>query len=165
MSVPRRNPPRAARTQKVIAILEKSAMIKPATPITGPADLVRYSLYEYIGKRANETFLAVYINVRNVIVGFSEYTSGSAREVMVDPSGMFRDALLAGAAGIITVHQHPSGDAQPSVDDGRLWRRLEEIGKIIGIPVIDNLVLGEDTYYSQGENKETSYATIAVMRP
>jgi DNA repair protein RadC len=159
----RRNPPRAGRAQKVIAILEKSAMKTPPRQILTPGDLVHYSLYEYIGKRANEMFLAVYLNVHNVIVGFSEYTMGSPHEVSVDPSGMFRDALLAGAAAIITVHQHPSGKARPSDADELLWERIRQIGKLIGVPIVDNIVLGEDEFYSEGENRMTSYAQLRMM--
>lgn len=157
------NPPRAVRAQKVISILEKSTMKEPPAAMLSPAHLVHYSLYEYIGKRANETFLAVYLNVQNIVVGFSEYTSGSMHEVLVTPSGMFRDALIAGAAAIITVHQHPSGVARPSDADEELWRRFRAIGELLGIPVIDNLVLGEDQFYSEAENRMTSYAQLRIM--
>jgi DNA repair protein RadC len=159
----RRNPPRAARVQKVVAILEKSPMPATSREITRPADLVHYSLYEYIGKRANETFIAVYLNVRNIIIGFSEYTMGSATEVALNPAGMFKDALLANAAGIITVHQHPTGVARPSDADEQLWQRVKAIGELLGIPVIDNLILGEDEFYSEGENRMTSYAQLRIM--
>jgi len=138
-------------------------MALPPVPILTPAHLVHYSLYEYIGKRATETFLAVYMNVRNIVVGFSEYTMGSAHEVSVNPAGVFQDALLAGAAGIITVHQHPSGVARPSDADEMLWERMREIGKLMGVPVIDNLILGEDEFYSEEENTRTSYAKLRIM--
>jgi len=159
----RRNPPRAIRAQKIISILEKSRMAAPPVPILSPAHLVHYSLYEYIGKRANETFLAVYLNVRNILVGFSEYTAGSAHEVNVNPTGVFQDALLAGAAAIITVHQHPTGVARPSDADEILWARMREIGRLMGIPVVDNLILGEDEFFSEEENKMTTYAKLRIM--
>lgn len=159
----RRNPPRGGRLQKVISVLEKSPMATPPVPITSPAELVHYSLHDYIGKRAHEMFLAVYLNVNNQVVGFSEYTMGSAREVAIDPAGMFREALLQSAAGIITVHQHPSGVARPSDADEGLWRRIGAIGELLGIPVVDNLILGEDEFYSQGENTRTSYARLKLM--
>ncbi len=138
-------------------------MKTPPMAILSPAHLVHYSLYEYIGKRANEMFLAVYLNVQNVVIGFSEYTMGSPMEVSVAPAGVFKDALLAGAAGIITVHQHPSGVARPSDADELLWERMRQIGQLIGIPVVDNLVLGEDEFYSEGENRMTSYAKLRIM--
>lgn len=163
VGVARPNPPRATRAQKVVAQLEKSPMLQPPRPIVSAANLVHYSLYEYIGRRASEVFLACYLNVRNVMVGFSEYTMGSDHEVAVHPQGIFRDALLQGAAGIITVHQHPSGDATPSSADRDLWRRVRAAGELLGIPVVDNLVLGESGFYSEGEDGKTSYAQLRIM--
>jgi DNA repair protein RadC len=147
----------------VISILEKSAMTAPPVPILSPAHLVHYSLYEYIGKRSSEVFIAVYLNIHNIIVGFTEYTMGSAHEVSVNPAGVFQEALLAGAAAIITVHQHPSGNARPSDADEELWERMRQIGKLMGIPVVDNLILGEDEFYSEEENTRTSYARLRIM--
>lgn len=161
----RRNPPRGGRAQKVIAILEKSEMAQPPRQISTAAELVHFSLYEYIGKRANEMLVAVYLNVQNVVVGFSEYTAGSATEVSVNPAGVFRDALLQGAAGIITVHQHPSGVARPSDADELLWVRMRRIGEILGMPIVDNLILGEDEFYSEAENRRTTYAKLRIMMP
>lgn len=153
------------RAQKVISHLEKSEMKVPPIPMMSAAHLVHYALHEYIGLRATETFLAVYINVHNIVVGFTEYSSGSTSDVAVNPSGIFRDALLANAAGMITVHQHPSGSARPSDADELLWGRLKAIGEIMGIPVIDNLVLGEDEFYSESENRMTKYARLRLMLP
>jgi len=160
---PSENPPRGGRAQRVISILEKSAMTAPPVPILSPAHLVHYSLYEYIGRRSSEVFLAVYLNVRNIMIGFTEYTMGSAHEVSVTPAGVFQDALLAGAAAIITVHQHPTGIAQPSDADEMLWERMRQLGKLMGVPVIDNLILGEDDFYSEEENTRTSYAKLRIM--
>lgn len=157
-----RNPPRGVRAQKVIAILEKSGLEAP--PQVRSAEEMILALRDYIGKRADEVFIAVYLNVQNHIVGFSEYTMGSSSSVAVDPTGLFRDALLQGAAGIVTAHQHPSGVSRPSDDDEKIWRRLGEAGAILGIPVIDNLVLGEHDAYSEARNAKFSYASLRIMK-
>jgi DNA repair protein RadC len=140
-------------------------MKQPPREILSPAHLVHYALYDYIGKRAAEHFIAVFLNVRNIMVGFTEYTSGSSTDVAINPSGIFRDALLANAAAIITVHQHPTGKARPSDADEILWGRLTAIGELMGIPVVDNLVLGEDEFYSEAENTMTSYTKLRIMLP
>ncbi len=159
----RMNPPRGGRAQKIIAILEKSAMIDPVGPVSTPQDLL-LALNDYIGKRASEVFVAVYMNVQNHIVGFSEYTMGSNSEVAVNPTGVFRDALLAGASAILTAHQHPSGSPRPSDADEQMWERLRKAGEILGIPVIDNFVLGEHEAYSEAMNERISYARLGIMK-
>ena len=61
---------------------------------------------------------------------------------------VFDRAIRAGAASIIVVHNHPSGDPTPSDDDIRLTRRLTEAGKILGIRLLDHVVVSRDSHYS-----------------
>lgn len=150
------NPPRLARAQKVIAKLSKqpAAPVFPRGSVVTNADELMLGLVDYIGDNAHEYFLMIFVNIRNHVIGYAEFTSGDMASVEVSTSGIFRAALGAGAAAIITVHQHPTGDPDPSPDDVRLWARLREAGKIVGIPVIDNLVLGERRYYSEYANEQ-----------
>lgn len=147
------NPPRVYRAQKVIAKLDKDPRpVKPGGIVAGPEELVRDVLADYLGGRATEIFLVLYVNVRNQIVGFNEYAEGSVSGVTVHPSGILREALVSGAAAFITVHQHPTGDPTPSSDDRELWARLRAAGELVGIPNLDNLVIGDDgAYFSQSE--------------
>jgi len=149
-------------------------MKAPLRDFTTAAELVHYSLYEYIGRRAHEAFIVIYINASGPntyhIVGFSEYTGGSNVKVDIDPGGLFRDALLSGAQGIITVHQHPTGRANPSDADRRVWGLIRALGEVMSISVLDNLVLGEDDFYSEYEDMKgndpiTSYARLRIMMP
>lgn len=163
----RRNPPRVYRAQKVVAKLEKEprpAFARPGAVVRGPEDLVRETLADYIGNSATEVFLILYVNVRNQIVGYNEYASGGTSGVEVHTSGIMRDALTSGAAAFITVHNHPSGDATPSEDDRALWRRLREAGNLIGVPVIDNLVVGEDEYFSESQEESDGIGRTKFRR-
>lgn len=147
------NPPRVHRAQKVVAKLDKDPRpVKPGGVIQGPDQLVRDVLADYLSGRATEVFLILYVNVRNQIVGFNEYAEGSVAGVTVQTSGILRDALVSGAAAFITVHQHPTGDPTPSDDDRELWKRLRAAGELVGIPVLDNLVIGDDgRFFSEGQ--------------
>lgn len=153
----RANPPRLYRAQKVVAKLERAAA--PAFPakgmvVTNPDDLVRNTLAEYLGERAHESFLVLFLSVRNQVIGFTEFTSGSNSAVEVHVSGIMRDALAVNAAGLVTVHNHPTGDPTPSQDDERLWKRIRDAGTLMGVPVVDSLVVGEGgRYYSQSESE------------
>lgn len=150
----RANPPRVFRPQKVVAQLQKET--RPAfhrgAIVTSPRGLVEDTLGEYLGERATEIFLVLYISVRNQVVGYTEYSSGGVAGVEVNASAILRDALTSGAAAFITIHNHPSGDATPSPEDRALWGRLREAGKLVGIPVLDNLVVGEEQYFSESED-------------
>ena len=61
---------------------------------------------------------------------------------------MFKAALLANAAAIILVHNHPSGDPSPSADDVQLTRRLVDAGTLLGVDVLDHIIIGDGRYYS-----------------
>ena len=156
------NPPRVYRAQKVVAKLDKDPRpAKPQGVVTGPDDLVRHVLADYLGGRATEVFLILFVNVRNQVVGFNEYAEGSVSGVTVHVSGILRDALASGAAAFITVHQHPTGDPAPSEEDRALWKRIREAGDLVGVPVLDNLVIGDDgAYYSES----TGHGHVTLRR-
>jgi len=151
--VPARNPPRVYRPQKVVATLQRDtrpAFAGRGSVVGSPEDIID-GLTDYMGHRATEIFLVLFLSVRNEIVGYTEYAMGAVAGVEVHASGVFRDALVSGAAGIVTIHNHPTGVTIPSDDDRALWERLKAAGQLIGIPVVDNLVLGESAYYSEME--------------
>lgn len=68
---------------------------------------------------------------------------GSLNGNLVHPREVFKSAVLSNAAGIILAHNHPSGDPSPSREDFELTRRLCDAGKIMGIEILDNLVVGD----------------------
>jgi DNA repair protein RadC len=147
------NPPsKKIRAQKVVAktVKEQAPAFDRGFIVSTSRDLVR-DLGEYLDL-TNEVYIAIFLNMRNKVVGYTEFTSGSISSVEVHPAGIFQAALLAGAAGMVTVHNHPSGDPSPSNDDRALWRRLRDAGDLMGIPVIDNLVIGDGgRYFSEFE--------------
>ncbi len=149
------NPPRVYRAQKVVAKLDKDPRpsLQIGAIVSSPADLVRYTLADYLGGRADELFLVLFLNVKNHVVGYHEFAGGSS-SVEVHPASIMRAAIGSGAEGFITVHNHPSGDPTPSDADRALWERLREVGKLMGVPVLDNLVIGDDgQYFSEMEGK------------
>lgn len=147
------NPPsKKIRAQKVVAktIKEQTPAFDRGFVVSTSRDLVQ-DLGDYLDL-TNEVYIAIFLNVRNKVVGYTEFTSGSISGVEVHPSGIFQAALLSGAAGMVTVHNHPSGDPSPSADDRALWRRLRDAGDLMGIPVVDNLVIGDrGRYFSEYE--------------
>ncbi|TWT91625.1 hypothetical protein Pla100_50160 [Neorhodopirellula pilleata] len=71
-------------------------------------------------------------------------TVGTLDASLVHPREVFKAAILAGASAVLLMHNHPSGDPTPSREDRAVTDRLEQVGKIIGINVLDHIVVGDD---------------------
>lgn len=69
-------------------------------------------------------------------------TRGLLNASLVHPREVFREAIRATAAAVILAHNHPSGDPRPSTEDLQITRRLVEVGRVVGIPVLDHIILG-----------------------
>jgi DNA repair protein RadC len=78
-------------------------------------------------------------------------TRGTLTSSLVHPREVFRAAILAGAAGIILVHNHPSGDPTPSADDRAVTRQMVDAGRLLGVPVYDHVILAGERYVSFAE--------------
>jgi DNA repair protein RadC len=88
------------------------------------------------------------LDVRKKVIGINTFAIGSLSSCPVHPREVFKAAVVANAASIIIIHNHPSGNPHPSSDDLALTARLKEAGDILGIPVVDHIVLGDENYYS-----------------
>ena len=83
---------------------------------------------------------------RNHIVDRTMVYRGNCGSAMVRAAEVFKPAVLAGASGIIVVHNHPSGDPTPSADDVRVTRELAAAGKCLDIELLDHLVVGDSQH-------------------
>lgn len=98
-----------------------------------------------------EHFVGFFLDVRHRVIERRTLAIGSLTGVEVHPRDVFRAAIVAGAAAVIFVHNHPSGDPTPSRQDVELTTRLREVGEIVGIPVVDHVVIGNEGYVSLAE--------------
>jgi DNA repair protein RadC len=95
-----------------------------------------------------EHFLLLVMNNKNRINGFKVISTGSLTASLVHPREVWRAALHLCAAGVIFVHNHPSGDPTPSQEDQEITRRLKETCDMLGIRVLDHVVLGQERFFS-----------------
>ena len=95
-----------------------------------------------------EQFLAIILDGRNQVIGFNLVSVGTLTSALVHPREVFKAAILANAAAIVLVHNHPSGDPEPSAEDRALTERLKQAGELIGIRVLDHVVIGDGRYTS-----------------
>ena len=95
-----------------------------------------------------EYFYAIYLDTKSKLISFKLLFKGTLNSSTVHPREIFKYAFLESAASIIVIHNHPSGDVNPSIQDIELTKSLMKIGSIIKIPVIDHIIIGKDKYYS-----------------
>jgi DNA repair protein RadC len=100
-----------------------------------------------------EVFKIVLLNTANVILSDYTVSEGGLASSIVEPRAIFQKAVLENAAAVICIHNHPSGNREPSREDIRITRQLVEAGKLMGIPVHDHLIVAGNGYTSMAERQ------------
>ena len=131
--------------------LEKS--IQNNIRYTSPEVIFEYNKYLFKGKR-QEYFYCLYLNSKNKLIERKLLFMGTINRSIVHPREIFREAYLTSASGIVCMHNHPSGDINPSMEDISLTKSLIEIGKLQGINIVDHVIMGDDNYYSFYDNQK-----------
>jgi len=115
--------------------------------ISGPESAERL-FRRFIGELDREKFIVAALNTKNEVNSIEIVSIGSLNASIVSPREVFKSAILSNAASIIVCHNHPSGHIEPSKEDLSITVRLVEAGLLLGIPVIDHIIIGDDTTYS-----------------
>lgn len=95
-----------------------------------------------------EMFMCLLINVKGVIIEDVVVSVGDLCSSPTHPREVFAKAVRRSAGSVIFLHNHPSGDPEPSQSDIETTERLEEAGRILGIPVLDHIIIGDGKYVS-----------------
>ena len=95
--------------------------------------------------------MIVLLDTSDTVVGLAQISVGGLAASIVEPRQVFKTAILANAAAIICLHNHPSGNPEPSHEDIRITQQLVEAGKLLGIPIHDHIIIAEKTYTSLAE--------------
>ena len=90
----------------------------------------------------------VLLNTKNIIIKIVDVSFGGTNFASLEPKDVLMEAIKAGAPKIIIIHNHPSGDPEPSLADFEITNRIEKASKIIGIQLIDHIVVGDEKYVS-----------------
>jgi len=149
----------SAKVAQIRAALElgrrfKEEEIKEDRPaISGSKDVAEI-LLPRMRDLKKEIFKAVFLNSRNRIIEVVEVTEGTVNEAYPVNRELFQKALQHFAVSLICVHNHPSGNPQPSQEDRSFTRELVQAGNILHIAVLDHIIIGDDRYYSFADEKE-----------
>jgi len=123
--------------------------------IRGPRDVFE-RMGPLLRDLRQEEFHALLLNTQHRVIRDVLVTRGILDASLIHPREVFRQAIVESAAGIILVHNHPSGDPTPSREDRAVTEQLKDAGKAIGIPVLDHVILGECRFVSLGEESGSS---------
>ena len=146
-----------AKAATVLAALEIGRRIASAKPsekihLSCPQDVADF-LMPRLRYAAKEQFVVILLNNKNKVIGTEVVSEGSLSSSVVHPREVFAPAILHHAAAIMVAHNHPSGDPKPSIEDEEVTRQLLRSGKVLGIPMIDHVIIGDGNYYSFLENE------------
>ena len=146
-----------AKAATVLAALEIGRRIASAKPLekihlSCPQDVADF-LMPRLRYAAKEQFVVILLNSKNKVIGTEVVSEGSLSSSIVHPREVYAPAILHHAAAIMVAHNHPSGDPKPSLEDEEVTRMLSRSGKVLGIPMIDHVVIGDGNYYSFLENE------------
>jgi len=100
-----------------------------------------------------EVFKVALLNGGNKLIKDITISEGTLNSSVVHPREVFRDALIEATAGVVLIHNHPSGDPTPSEDDIKITHQLVETGKIFGIKVFDHIIIGANNFKSMADEK------------
>jgi DNA repair protein RadC len=111
-----------------------------------------YKLFNQFSEEKQELFLVVSLNTKNKIINTHISSIGTLDSSTIHPRDIFREAIRNNASGIILIHNHPSGDVNPSNEDLKVTKLLKNISNIIGIKLLDHLIISKDQFFSFQES-------------
>ena len=140
---------------RIVASLElgrraASDMSSREKAIRGPSDVFS-RVGPLLRDLRQEEFHALLLNTQHRVIRDVLVTRGILDAALIHPREVFRAAIVESAAGVILVHNHPSGDPTPSPEDRAVTRQLVSAGEAVGIPVLDHIIVGEGSFVSMAE--------------
>ena len=141
-----------ALAARLLAAIElgKRAMrgVAPGERLGSSSD-VYSTFWPMMAAERTEVFSCAMVDAKLRLISTEMISRGTLTASIVHPREAFRPAIRKAASGIIFAHNHPSGDPMPSDEDRRITGRLEEAGRIVGIPLLDHVIVGSrGDYYS-----------------
>jgi DNA repair protein RadC len=146
-----------AKACQVLACVELGRRIfraedEPSVVIRRPEDAA-VAIGKELSAARKEHFCTLYLDTRNRVIRKETISIGTLNASLVHPREVFQPAVECSAASVILVHNHPSGEAEPSREDLLLTKRLVSAGEIMGIDVLDHVIVAKRSFVSLRERK------------
>lgn len=146
-----------ARAIRLLAAIELAKRVNFANEEEVEIIKTARDVYHYLEKimrfEKQEHFVALYLDVKHRVIHYKTIFVGSLDCSVVHPREVFKIALETSAACLIVAHNHPSGDPTPSNQDIEVTQILAETGRIMQLPLLDHVIVGNRQYFSFGEAK------------
>jgi len=139
---------RSIETRYRMEVVRENAPQWVTTRFTSPRQI--FEIFKDLQLETKEHFITLHLDGKNRVVCLDRVSVGSLNQSIVHPREVFKSACMSGAAGIVMLHNHPTGDPTPSREDLDITRRLKECGELLGIRILDHIIIGE-TYLSMVE--------------
>jgi DNA repair protein RadC len=138
----------SAKACQILAAIEftKRFLIKDSIKIQSIKDVM--PIVDELKDKKQEYFLTLTLDGASNLIQKRIVFIGTLTQSIVHPREVFADAISDRAAGIIFVHNHPSGNTNPSEEDFAVTERLLDVAKVVGIDVFDHIIIGKDRYFS-----------------
>jgi len=144
------------KAMQILTIAELQKRINqsktPVKKITCAKDVFDY-FHERLKDEKQENFYVLILNNQNNIIKEELISKGILDSAIIHPREVFRHAIKNSAARIILVHNHPSGNPQPSQEDLEITERLRNAGEELGVKVLDHVIVGKDEWWGWKERK------------
>ncbi len=152
LDVPGVGPAKAAQLSAVVEIGRRieASVQDGRLQVCSPQDVVA-AYAPAMRDLTREVFKVVMLNTANYVTGDQTISEGGLAVSIVEPRAVFRQAVLENAASIICLHNHPSGNPDPSREDIRITRQLAAAGELMGVPVHDHIIIAGGSYTSLAE--------------
>lgn len=102
----------------------------------------------YLRDKTREHFMVIYLNARQEMISKKPMFVGTLNANLVHPREIFKEALAQNAAQIVLVHNHPSGHPEPSAEDIKITKNIQQAGCLMGIDVLDHVIVSRDKIFS-----------------
>ena len=143
---------KAINFYKLILVKEKEAPYGYGDGLTSPNEVAKLAIDVLkMGQFAEEYMYLVALSTKNRINGLAEICHGILNNMLVHPREVYKYAISMNAAGIILIHNHPSGNPTPSIEDIEITRRLKEAGDLLGIQLLDHVIVADGGFVSLKE--------------
>ncbi len=142
-----------ALTLKLIAIHElcRRSQHPTLSPALTSPKLIVDQITE-LSRATQERVIALYVDARFHLIEKRAIAIGKQNSVQLEPRDIFAPALILPAHGVVVVHNHPSGNPEPSSDDLNFTQRVLAASQLLGITLVDHIIVGKKSWYSFGEH-------------
>ena len=148
-----------AKASKIIAAIELGKRLSKINDEKPTKIKTAFDIYlllvEEVKNLQQETFYVIYLNTKGDVITYENIFKGTLNSLLIHPREIFKRAYQLSSNALILVHNHPSGNSEPSEQDIKVTKEIIEAGDLLKIDVVDHLIIGSNEFYSIRNKRKT----------